>query len=156
MFDSFSSRLVTRTTKSGNTPKHERRRVDESENERADARRDGQDVFTHSTKQVRLMTMTWIANPDPEIADLVPTFMQNRRVDLETLRDALLRKDFETIRRVAHTLKGICSPYGFAQLEMLAKRLEGAGIREELKEATDVLNEMQDFVENVQIIYDSP
>jgi HPt (histidine-containing phosphotransfer) domain-containing protein len=105
--------------------------------------------ITHSTNT------TWVVRPDPDLEDLIPSFMGNRRSDLNDIRDAISRKDFEFIRRTAHTLKGICRPYGFEHLETLSKELEAAGEREDLPSVQSVSTRMQDYIDNVRIVYDS-
>jgi HPt (histidine-containing phosphotransfer) domain-containing protein len=100
-------------------------------------------------------TTTWVVRPDPDLEDLIPSFMGNRRTDLNDIRDAIARKDFEFIRRTAHTLKGICRPYGFEYLETLSKELEGAGEREDIAAVQSVSERMQDYLDNVRIVYDS-
>lgn len=100
-------------------------------------------------------TTTWVVRPDPDLEDLIPSFLGNRRTDLTDIRDAIERRDFEFIRRTAHTLKGICRPYGFEHLETLSKELEGAGEREDIASVENVAVQMQEYLDNVRIVYDS-
>ncbi len=100
-------------------------------------------------------TTTWVVRPDPDLEDLIPSFVANRRTDFEEIRKAIQRNDFEFIRRMAHTLKGICRPYGFTHLETLSKELEAAGQIEDLNAASRVAAEMQDYLDHVRIVYDS-
>lgn len=64
-------------------------------------------------------------NIDPDLADLVPGFLENCRKSAEALSEALERKDFEAIRIVGHNFKGTASPYGFDELGTLGATLEG-------------------------------
>jgi len=98
---------------------------------------------------------TWVVRPDPDLEDLIPSFMQNRRNELKEILTALSRKDFDFIRRIAHTWKGICRPYGFVHLETLSRNLESAGERENLSELTEIAAEMGNYLDNVRIVYDS-
>lgn len=100
-------------------------------------------------------TTTWVVRPDPDLEDLIPSFLGNRRTDLNDIRDAIARNDFEFIRRTAHTLKGICRPYGFEHLETLSKELETAGEREDASSIENVAQQMQEYLDNVRIVYDS-
>ncbi|MCM2281131.1 MAG: Hpt domain-containing protein [Bdellovibrionaceae bacterium] len=97
---------------------------------------------------------TWVVRPDPDLQDLIPAFMNNRKTDLVEIRQALARSDFENIRRTAHTLKGICRPYGFGHLELLSKDLESAGQAEDSGRIGRVADEMQEYLEHVRIVYD--
>jgi HPt (histidine-containing phosphotransfer) domain-containing protein len=98
---------------------------------------------------------TWVVRPDPDLEDLIPSFVQNRRNELVEIRSALSKKDFEAIRRTAHTWKGICRPYGFVHLETLSRSLEGAGEREDASELKGIVEEIQSYLDNVRIVYDS-
>jgi HPt (histidine-containing phosphotransfer) domain-containing protein len=98
---------------------------------------------------------TWVVRPDPDLADLIPAFVQNRRNELAELQTARTRKDYEFIRRMSHTWKGICRPYGFVHLETLSKSLEDAGERENAADVEGVMNEMTEYLDNVRIVYDN-
>lgn len=81
--------------------------------------------------------------------------MQNRKNELEEIVSAKSRGDYEFIRRMAHTWKGICRPYGFVHLETLSRSLEEAGERENADEVGEILDEMREYLDNVRIVYDS-
>lgn len=98
---------------------------------------------------------TWVVRPDPDLADLIPSFMQNRRNELAELQQARSRNDYEFIRRTSHTWKGICRPYGFVHLETLSRSLEEAGEREDAAEVERIVAEMADYLDNVRIVYDA-
>ena len=97
---------------------------------------------------------TWVVRPDRDLEDLIPSFLQNRRTELGELDAALAQRDFETIRRLAHTWKGICRPYGFLHLETLSRNLDDAGHREAEQETAGILGEIRAYLANVRIVYD--
>ncbi len=98
---------------------------------------------------------TWVVRPDPDLADLIPSFMQNRRNELAELQTARERGDYEFIRRMSHTWKGICRPYGFVHLETLSRSLEEAGEREDATDVATIVSEMGSYLDNVRIVYDN-
>ncbi|NGZ01951.1 MAG: hypothetical protein CV090_02735 [Nitrospira sp. WS238] len=49
---------------------------------------------------------------DASFEPLVPKFLTNRKKEVLTMRDALASQGFETIRTVAHGMKGACANYG--------------------------------------------
>jgi chemotaxis protein histidine kinase CheA len=97
---------------------------------------------------------TWVVRPDPDLEDLIPSFMQNRRNELQDIDGAVARGDFDAIRRIAHTWKGICRPYGFVHLETLSRNLEAAGERENTEETLGVASEIRIYLDNVRIVYE--
>lgn len=98
---------------------------------------------------------TWVVRPDPDLADLIPSFQENRKNELEELKAARGRNDFEFVRRMAHTWKGICRPYGFVHLETLSRSLEEAGEREDGGEVDQILGEIETYLQNVRVVYDA-
>lgn len=109
----------------------------------------------HEQQQRAETPATWVVRPDPDLQDLVPSFLRNRRNELQEMDGALARGDFEFIRRLAHTWKGICRPYGFVHLETLSRILEETGQREDRQEATAIVGEIRTYLDNVRVVFDS-
>lgn len=61
---------------------------------------------------------------DAQIAALVPRFLANRSADVGKIRTALARTDFESIRAVAHGMKGSGGGYGFPEISRLGAAIE--------------------------------
>ena len=97
---------------------------------------------------------TWVVRPDPDLEDLIPSFMQNRRNQLIEIETAVARGDFEALRRLAHTWKGICRPYGFLHLETLSQNLEGAAGRENNVETSQLAAQIRAYLDHVKILYE--
>ena len=73
---------------------------------------------------------------DPELAALIPGFLENRRQDVKSLLDAVHRGDFETARILGHSMKGSGGGYGFdgitdigGEIEVSAKHRDAVGIQ---------------------------
>ncbi len=96
----------------------------------------------------------WVVRPDPDLADLIPEFLTNRKNELVEIESAHHRNDFAAIRRTAHTWKGICRPYGFVHLETLSKSLETAAERESASEVGQIVGDMREYLEKVRVVYD--
>jgi HPt (histidine-containing phosphotransfer) domain-containing protein len=61
---------------------------------------------------------------DAQIAALVPRFLANRAADVGRIRAALARTDFDSIRSMAHGMKGAGGGYGFPEISRLGAALE--------------------------------
>ena len=59
-----------------------------------------------------------------DLEDLIPTFMNNRRKELDALRVALAASDFEQLRQLGHRMKGVGNSYGFEHVSVLGKQIE--------------------------------
>ena len=52
----------------------------------------------------------------PELADVIPGYLQRREQDIQDLKVAIEAKDFIKIEKVAHKLKGNGASFGFDKL----------------------------------------
>lgn len=95
----------------------------------------------------------WIVRPDPDLADLIPAFTENRHKELAEFEQCLARHDYDTIRRMAHTWKGICSPYGFVYLEGISRSLEQAALAGDEPKMADLMGQIKDYLSKVKIEY---
>lgn len=63
---------------------------------------------------------------DPLIRPLIPLFLKHQHQALADIREALARQDFDTLRTIAHKLKGSGGSYGLDAVSLLGKQLEDA------------------------------
>ncbi len=87
---------------------------------------------------------------DPDLADLIPGFLDNRWKDIAAMQEALGRGDFETVRILGHSMKGAGGGYGFdaiteigAALEQAAKGRNPDGIRKGLSDLASYLSRVE-------------
>src|SRR5436190_2240092 len=66
------------------------------------------------------------AHVPPELADLLPEFLRNRRSQLQGLRGAAKEQDFERVREFANSMIGVGRPYGFPEVSSLGKRIDNS------------------------------
>ncbi|MDH5194082.1 MAG: Hpt domain-containing protein [Nitrospira sp.] len=67
-----------------------------------------------------------IVSVDASFEPLIPKFMSNRKKEVGVMQEALTAKDFETIRKVAHGMKGAGGSYGFDRVTDMATTIEQA------------------------------
>lgn len=65
-------------------------------------------------------------HPDPDIADMVPLFLERRRQEMPLITQALGRGEYEAVEEFGHKTAGAGGSYGFPQISMLGKRIESA------------------------------
>lgn len=85
---------------------------------------------------------------DPDILELVPFFMSSRAQDYKTILKSLESKDFDSIAKTAHTIKGIARPYGYPTLELLAKELEKSAKASNEHMVRDCLGRLNAFLQS--------
>lgn len=91
---------------------------------------------------------------DPDLRDLVPGFLENRRRDVHLLLGAIERQDFEIVRMVGHRLKGDGGGYGFQAITELGAALETAARHRHLDEIHRHVTELASYLERIEVVYD--
>ena len=82
-------------------------------------------------------------NIDSDIYELVPGFSDARKKELDELYKFLNKKDYLSIAKISHTIKGIARPYGFPTLEALFVRLEKAAKNADSQTCAEILDEVK-------------
>ncbi len=83
---------------------------------------------------------------------LIPNFLKNRAQDIKEVEDSLKRKDFETIERLGHSMKGSGSIYGFDGVSELGKKIESYAKKGNSEEIKNSLSELKDYLNRVEIV----
>ena len=94
-----------------------------------------------------------IIHGDPEIADLIPGYLENRRKDIIKMRGALDRNDYETIGYLGHSMRGSGEGYGFKGISAIGLELEQAAKTGNAEGISRRINELEDYIGRIEIIY---
>jgi len=89
-----------------------------------------------------------------DLADLIPSFMSNRRKEFEALRAAHVASDFEELRRLGHRMKGAGSSYGFDFVSTVGKTIEDAAKASDVATIGTTLDSYEDYLAKVEIVYE--
>jgi len=87
------------------------------------------------------------------ILDLIPSFLSNRRRELDSLRHALQTGDFELVRYLGHRMRGVGGSYGFEYVTLLGRRLEHCGRERDADLLGELVSEYADYLSSVRIEY---
>ena len=90
---------------------------------------------------------------DPDIRDLIPGFLDNRRKDIVALQTALVKNDFATIRMLGHTMKGDGGGYGFDAISAIGAVIETAAKQKDASRIREEIARLADFLERVEVTY---
>jgi len=85
------------------------------------------------------------------ILGLIPSFLDNRRREVESLRHALQTGDFELVRHLGHRMRGVGGSYGFEYVTLLGRRLEQCGREGDADLLGELVSEYADYLSNVRI-----
>lgn len=95
-----------------------------------------------------------VVHVDAAFEPLLPKFMTNRRKEVATMTDALTQADFETIRKVAHGMKGVSGSYGFPEMTTVAARMEQAAKTGDAGSIRGDLTALAVYLDRVEVVYD--
>ena len=95
-----------------------------------------------------------VVHVDPDLADIIPRFMEIREEDIRNMREALGEGDFDKIRRIGHSMKGAGGSYGFDGISKIGAVIEIAGKEKRAEEIKSLLAELVGYLENVEIVFD--
>ncbi len=87
---------------------------------------------------------------DPDLADLVPLFLEQVRQQAAALTELAALKNFAEIAKLAHNWKGTGSLYGFHPLSQLGKKLEEAAHAPDLPAINQLAEQLLSWLYNLQ------
>jgi HPt (histidine-containing phosphotransfer) domain-containing protein len=88
---------------------------------------------------------------DPEIAPLVPKFLDNRRAEVPMYRDALASGDYGRIQSGAHKMKGTGRGYGLLAISRIGGDLELAAHEKDVAAMRQLIDELDVYLQRVRI-----
>ena len=89
-----------------------------------------------------------------DLEDLIPTFMNNRRKEVDALRVALAAADFEQLRHLGHRMKGVGNSYGFARISVFGKQVEDGARSGDRAALEATILEYSDYLGKVRVTYE--
>jgi HPt (histidine-containing phosphotransfer) domain-containing protein len=89
-----------------------------------------------------------------DLEDLIPTFMSNRRKEVDSLRVALAASDFEQLRQLGHRMKGVGNSYGFEHVSVLGKQVEDGARSGDRASLEALIKGYGEYLSKVEISYE--
>jgi len=91
---------------------------------------------------------------DPDLEDLIPGFLGNRRQDVERIRTLLAGADFDEVRLIGHSMKGSGGGYGFDPITEYGSEIEQAALLKDGAAVTAALGKLADYLARVEPVFD--
>ena len=91
---------------------------------------------------------------DPDLADLIPGFLEKRKLDLKLIDEGLRAGDFPAIQTVGHKMKGSGEGYGFLQITEIGRELETAAQQRDENGIHCQREALRRYLDAVEVIYD--
>jgi len=87
--------------------------------------------------------------------DVVPGYLEKRRAEVPVYAEALARDDFDSIKRLAHKMRGTGSGYGFPVLTELGSAMEKAAIGGDSAQIRESLQQFAQYLDSIELKYSS-
>lgn len=100
------------------------------------------------------MAQKIIVKVDPELRDITPGFLENKRKELAELQCALSEKRLQDIVRIGHKIKGNAGSYGFVALGGIGASLEEAAKASNLTLCLSLITDMATYLDSVEVVYE--
>jgi HPt (histidine-containing phosphotransfer) domain-containing protein len=88
---------------------------------------------------------------EPVLRELVPGFLENRRRDLDRMRQALVAGDLGAIRDVGHNIRAFSRVYGFDELTALGEEIRCAADECSTLRIVHLQGQLADYLSRVEI-----
>ncbi len=88
---------------------------------------------------------------DPDLADLIPEYLERRRGDQSSMVTALTNGDLEQVRITGHSMKGSGAAYGFTHLTTIGGEIEQAAKDGEPDAVRRLLTELADYLDRIEL-----
>ena len=117
----------------------------------------GKEASEKSNPDNEIAMDTDLVQPPEEVAELIPEFMVSMREDVKNLREALLKADFSTVRRIGHSHKGVALVYGFERISKAGLVLQQAAEQQDAAACAHLIEQLSDYLDHVRIAgYQTP
>jgi HPt (histidine-containing phosphotransfer) domain-containing protein len=90
---------------------------------------------------------------DEDLSDLIPGFMIHKRADIDTIFEAVTRRDYAEIGRIAHRVKGEGGSYGFDTITEIGRSLEHAAATRDDGAVTTLARQLLSYLDRVEIVF---
>ncbi|MGZ9133347.1 MAG: Hpt domain-containing protein [Nitrospira sp.] len=95
-----------------------------------------------------------LVHVDASFEPLVPKFMTNRKKEVVVMQEALTAKDFDTVRKVAHGMKGAGGSYGFDRITEIDTHIEQAATAGNTSPIARDLPALSSYLDRIKVVYD--
>jgi HPt (histidine-containing phosphotransfer) domain-containing protein len=111
-------------------------------------------ISAYSKINLRVMCDKIVIHADPDLADLIPGFLENRRKDVLAITEAMARGDLERVRILGHSMKGSGGGYGFETITEVGGALEEAARIQDTEAIRHALTRLEHYLEQIQVVYE--
>jgi HPt (histidine-containing phosphotransfer) domain-containing protein len=94
-----------------------------------------------------------IVEVDEDLSDLIPGFLTHKRAEIDTIFEAVTRRDYAEIGRIAHRVKGEGGSYGFDAMSEIGRSLEHAAATRDGSAVNILARQLLSYLDHVDIVF---
>ena len=94
-----------------------------------------------------------IVHVESFLEDLIPEFLEDRKVDVESMTAACGQGDYEAIWTLGHDMKGSGSGYGFEAISDLGRSIERSAVEQNSLKIRALVGALSQYLERVEVVY---
>ena len=91
---------------------------------------------------------------DSDLAELIPGYLENRRKDIQSIKESIGRDNFESIRMMGHSMKGSGGGYGFDFVSEVGKSIEDAAIDSDVESIETQIVNLEDYLSRLEVVFE--
>ena len=95
-----------------------------------------------------------IVHVDADLEAIIPRFFELRAKDIYLINEGIEKKDFETIMRMGHSMKGAGGGYGFDYISEIGRAIEEAAKKNDADGIKEWALKLEDYLKKVEVVYD--
>ena len=119
-----------------------------------DTRLIGEEPMEHTQPKEIGAEGEMLVHIDASFEPLIPKFLTNRKSEVVTMREALTTQDFDTVRKVAHGMKGAGGSYGFDRITDMAAVVEQAAKTGDASTIERDLPALGSYLDRIKVVYE--
>jgi HPt (histidine-containing phosphotransfer) domain-containing protein len=97
-----------------------------------------------------------IVEVDEDLSDLIPGFLARKRAEVAAIFEAVARRDYEEISRVAHRIKGEGGSYGFDAMSEIGRSLQHTATMRDDGAVTTLARQLLSYLDHLEIVFQPP
>ncbi len=88
-----------------------------------------------------------------DLKEKIPDFLKNRKMEVLLLSESAYEGDFETVEKIACTMKDIADDYGFYEIYKLGDDIERSAKKREFSKIIKAVEELDEELDDITIVY---
>ena len=90
---------------------------------------------------------------DPDLAGLIPEYLENRRRDVREIGRFLREGNFHEIQNIGHKMKGSGGGYGFDGITQMGGEIEEAAGKGEKETVSGLMKRLNEYLSQVKVVH---